>query len=45
MEGVRDVGGDEHPILGVGEIEHILVSETFKILICVEGPDVVPTIL
>ena len=43
-EEVGDVGGDEHPVLGDGEFEYVIVSETFEILLGVEGPDVMSTI-
>ena len=42
-EEIGDIGGDEHPVLGDGEFQHVFVSETFEILFGVDGSDVVPT--
>lgn len=38
---VGDVGGDEHPALGDGELQYVFVLETFEILFGVYGVDIV----
>ncbi len=41
---VGDVGGDEHPALGDGEIQHVLILEPFEVLLGVDSPDIVSAI-
>ena len=44
LQEVGYVGGDEHPLFGDGEFQHIFIYKTFEILFGVESPDIVPAI-